>query len=43
MRKKYQYLKEADKTRGKTKYWVRSAQQIGLMNVKGIGKGGISF
>lgn len=44
MRKTYRYLKESDKTRGKTAYWISSAKAIGLEDVKGCnGKGGISF
>ena len=44
LREKYQFLKDSDKKRGKTAYWVESARQIGLMDVEGWhGKGGVSF
>mmetsp|Transcript_13053 Transcript_13053/g.16524 ORF Transcript_13053/g.16524 Transcript_13053/m.16524 type:complete len:203 (+) Transcript_13053:444-1052(+) len=31
-RKKYKYLKESDKSRGKTKYWEMSAKELGLVD-----------
>ena len=44
LREKYQFLKDSDKKRGKTAYWVESARHIGLMDVEGWhGKGGVSF
>jgi hypothetical protein len=39
-KKKYDLLKEADKTRGRVQYWENSAKHIGLWNKKG---GGICF
>ena len=34
-REKYRYLKESDKSRGKTKYWETSAREMGLVDVFG--------
>jgi len=31
-RTKYKYLKESDKSRGKTRYWESSARELGLIN-----------
>lgn len=42
-RKVYHELKEKDRTRGKTKYWIKSALELGLVNVDGLGKSGIRF
>ena len=41
---KYWSLKDSDRSRGKTKYWVTSAREIGLVDSDGIeGKGGVCF
>jgi len=40
---RYEFLKSADKTRGKTKYWETSASAIGLVDVCEEGKAGIIF
>jgi hypothetical protein len=42
VREGYWQLKESDRTRGKTRYWVNSAQRIGLVDI-GSERGGICF
>jgi hypothetical protein len=42
VREGYWQLKESDRTRGKTRYWVTSAQRIGLVDVDSE-RGGICF
>jgi hypothetical protein len=41
-RQTYWKLKEADKTRGKTRYWVSSALKMGIVDIP-VEKGGICF
>jgi len=42
VREGYWQLKESDRTRGKTRYWVSSAQRLGLVDVDSE-RGGICF
>lgn len=42
VRQGYWQLKESDRTRGKTRYWVSSAQRLGLVDVDSE-RGGICF
>ena len=42
LRSRWQSLRETEKSRGKTQYWVTSAQEIGLVNCQSRG-GGIRF
>lgn len=42
VREGYWQLKESDRTRGKTRYWVTSAQRLGLVDVDSE-RGGICF
>lgn len=39
----YWSLKDGDRTRGKTRYWVTSAMEMGLVDDDGHGKGGVRF
>lgn len=44
IKEKYWSLKDSDRSRGKTKYWVTSALEIGLVDSDGIdGRGGVCF
>ena len=44
VRERYWALKEGDRTRGKTKYWLVSAKKLGLVDSVGVhNKGGIQF
>lgn len=43
VRQGYWQLKESDRTRGKTRYWVSSAQRLGLVDIAGSERGGICF
>mmetsp|Transcript_30052 Transcript_30052/g.69327 ORF Transcript_30052/g.69327 Transcript_30052/m.69327 type:complete len:175 (-) Transcript_30052:263-787(-) len=40
VRQKYWQLKASDRTRGKTRYWVRSARQLGLEDID-TNRGGV--
>ena len=42
VREGYAHLKESDRTRGKTRYWVSSARRLGLVDVDSE-RGGICF
>jgi hypothetical protein len=42
LRSRWQSLRETEKSRGKTQYWITSAQEIGLVNCQSRG-GGIRF
>lgn len=42
VREKYQSIKETDKTRGKTQYWITSAEKLGLVDCT-TKAGGIRF
>lgn len=42
VREGYAHLKETDRTRGKTRYWLSSARRLGLVDV-GSERGGICF
>jgi hypothetical protein len=42
VREGYSHLKESDRTRGKTRYWVSSARRLGLVDVDSE-RGGICF
>ena len=44
VRKRYWALKDGDRSRGKTKYWIVSAKKLGLVDTMGLqNRGGIQF
>lgn len=43
VKRKYYNLKESDKTRGKTAYWISSGKEVGLIDITFNGKVGITF